>query len=547
MNTTSTAKELEAQWINPGDVSTILFILGGDIVQKAFSQGTGKAYVPVCFSFGCAAYAFIGLVGIIGDGRLLSPPDYACKVLNLGSGYLRESRSFVLGRLLRDMEAVESRMSVADDEDGDYALRISVFEATWNGNDPTKFSWSYLHLIGMVVTLIQLGIALVPFFINRSWNVLLITAAGTVLVQLTGILPQWTAEKLPNRQRSAQIFALTTGNGSRDIMVILGYGRCLDLEALASMPSPRISRPWEKFRWLSKPQRNKMKEPMMPRRNTMLRNAKRCAVWPVRGLPLGFILTQTSFIILSVLWLLLLINVSGSRSIPETWCILGVGGLGMFQNAWLAAAEVPTKLRNLPLKRVDRIKSRKVMDAIMDFHTTYGRGTSLRNEFFPGELKPEEKSWWHGDYSQYEKKRREDKLRSESRRDSPNKYPRFLYDGTELEYLHQAEPFVLTDDFDSGRQYPKASPEVDVAGSKQSTKGSDSNEPTERRQWDIERGPETSHNANEKVTNTDGGIDVDNKKRMVDGAGLMRLSPTTRHSLIMRPRTDSMKSIPWAT
>ena len=62
-------------------------VVGGDVVQNAFAQGTGKLYTPVCFSFGCVAYAFTTLVGIIGDGRLLPRPDYPAKVLNLGSGY----------------------------------------------------------------------------------------------------------------------------------------------------------------------------------------------------------------------------------------------------------------------------------------------------------------------------------------------------------------------------------------------------------------------------------------------------------------------------
>jgi len=128
----STSHQLATQWVNPSDVSTILFVLGGDVVQKAFSQATGKLYVPVCFSFGCVAYAFVALVGIIGDGRLLAPPDYPCKVLNLKSGYLRENKNFVLGRLLRDLEAIETRKENlpsedGSDEGGNYGLKITGF------------------------------------------------------------------------------------------------------------------------------------------------------------------------------------------------------------------------------------------------------------------------------------------------------------------------------------------------------------------------------------------------------------------------------------
>ncbi|RSL58079.1 hypothetical protein CEP53_006245 [Fusarium sp. AF-6] len=422
---TSTSAELASQWINPGDVSTILLALGGDVVQKAFSQGTGKVYVPVCFSFGCVAYAFIALVGIIGDGRLLSPPDYPCKVFNLRSGYQRESKSFVLSRLLRDLEAIESRNTDGEeDTNGDYdpngyGLRISVFEATWNGNDRTQFSWSWIHLVGFIVTIIQFTLAAIPFIVNRTWSVLLITAAGTVLVQWTGLLPQWRAEKLPNRQRSPEIYALTSGNGSREVMVILGYGRCLDLESLAASQSPRNGRPWEKFRLLSRPQQGYNKEPSIPRRNTFLRKATKCQKGPFKGFPVGFIITQVSCGCLSVLWLLLLVNVSARSMFPESWCLIGVGALGMFQNAWLAARELSPEMRNIPLKRVDQIKARKVMDCIMDFHTTYKLGEPLRDEFFPGRLRPAEAAWWEGDYEKYDEERRGTPSRGLPQREMP--------------------------------------------------------------------------------------------------------------------------------
>ena len=70
-NSTGVAAELVAQWANPADISTILLIIGGDVVQKAFAQGSGKFYVPVCFSFGCVAYAFLGLELPIRE----NPPD----------------------------------------------------------------------------------------------------------------------------------------------------------------------------------------------------------------------------------------------------------------------------------------------------------------------------------------------------------------------------------------------------------------------------------------------------------------------------------------
>ncbi|KAF5241795.1 hypothetical protein FANTH_9011 [Fusarium anthophilum] len=417
----STSNNLASQWVNPSDVSTILFVLGGDVVQKAYSQATGKIYVPVCFSFGCVAYAFVALVGIIGDGRLLAPPDYPCKVLNLKSGYLRENKNFIIGRLLRDLEAIETREAniAAEDQGFDgssYALKITVFEAMWNKNERTEFSWGWIHIVGIVITLIQLTLAFIPFIVSRTWSVLLITVAGILLVQWTGLLPQWRAEKLPNRQRSDQVYAITSGNGSREVMVIRGSGNCLDLESLAASQSPRNGRPWEKFLWLSRPQEGRDRDLSVIRRNTMLRKAKRSDTWLFRGVPIGFIITQASCACLSVLWLLLLVNVSARGEFPDSWCLLGVGGLGMFQNAWLAAKELTPESRNIPLKRVDQVTGRKAMDCIMDFHSTYNLGEPLRDEFFPGALRPDEEAWWKGDVEKYNERRVSEKSRGEPRR-----------------------------------------------------------------------------------------------------------------------------------
>jgi hypothetical protein len=426
--TTDVTGALATQWANPVDVLSILLIIGGDVVQRAFAQGTGKIYVPVCFSFGCVAYAFMGLVNIIGDGRLLPPPDYSCKVFNLGSGYSRDSKSFVIGRLLRDLEASEARLVKASERD--YALKITVFRASYNRNGRAGFSWTYLHLVGLGVTALQLAISAIPYILSQDWSVMLITLAGTFLIQWAGMLPQWTAEKLPHRQDSRSIFALTSGNGSRDIMVILGYGNCLDLESLAVQQTPRNSRPWEKFKWLSKPSKRPKATVAFHRHDSWQRQAISCNLWPLSGFPLGFAITRLSYGLLSIIWLFLLINVSAAKNFPDSWCLLAIGGIGMFQNAWLAAKELSPPMRNIPLERIDEITSRKVMDGIMDFHYTYELGEPLRKEFFPGKLNDDEEKWWSNDCKQYDDKRIGVTARGTPRRLRPEKYKKFIYAAT---------------------------------------------------------------------------------------------------------------------
>ncbi|KAK8038605.1 hypothetical protein PG993_007016 [Apiospora rasikravindrae] len=202
-----------------------------------------------------------------------------------------------------------------------------------------------------------------------------ITVVGTLLIQIMGILPQWRAEKLPNGYRLVSIA------------------------------------PWEKFQQLSQP---------IDLENSggfSIRDIQGQKAKKFRGLASGFRLTQITCWVLSVLWLLLLVNVAASTD--YTWCILGVGVLGMFQNAWLAAVELPPAKRNMPLFHCDTIMAHKVMDGIMDFDMTYSRGLPLMEEFFPGRLHPEEVEWWRGNTKRYDEIRMRKAQRGISRSKEP--------------------------------------------------------------------------------------------------------------------------------
>ncbi|KAK8079304.1 hypothetical protein PG994_003111 [Apiospora phragmitis] len=391
--TTSTAEALAGQWGNPTDISTILMIIGGDVVQKALAQGTGLWYfTPVCFSFGWVSYAFAALVNVLGDGRLLPPPDYPAKVLNLGSGYLG-----------RRPPAARPR----HDDDGDgAALRITVYDAVENrSGDLTRFRWTRTHSVALLIIADQFGLAAGPIALYGEWDIMTIVAVGTFLAQIAGSLPQWRAEKLPNRQKSREMYALTRGNGSREVVVISGKGKCFDLEELAALPNPQSGRLWEKFTGaslLSVPLLQGLRgfgtptptesEPLKPRK-------------PCR-LPLGFWLTRIVVTVQSILWLLLLVNVSMPRA--SNWFLLGIGAIGMFQNGISAGSDCDPKHRNLPLLKVKTIRSQKVMDGLMDLEVTYGNGEALLHEFFPGHLHPDEEEWWAGNKDPYDKKRKQE-------------------------------------------------------------------------------------------------------------------------------------------
>ncbi|PMD32826.1 hypothetical protein L207DRAFT_470816, partial [Hyaloscypha variabilis F] len=359
-DTPSDGSILRSQWTNPSDVLSVLMIIGGDIVQKALAETSGGLFTPVCFSFGWVAYSFTALVNLLGDGRLLPEPDYPVKVFNLGNGYVRENKHWVIGRIGRDHEM---RMTKEHPLEGN-ALRISVFEAARCRTSTAVAGSGMARLFSVVAMLVQFGVAAIPVAVWGEWGVMMITAAGTLGALAAGALPQWRAEKLPIRTDSRKNFAISSGNGSRNIMIILGRGNCLDLEELAKGRERCHS--------------NGMK----------IRTSKM-----MFGVPLGFIMTGALCTVQSVFWIALLITVSGLRS--HSWFILAVGAVGMFQNAAVAAIGRDSSKRNLPLIEVDQIISRKVMDGLMDLEVTFpGHAPFLIEEFFPGELTDEEVEWW---------------------------------------------------------------------------------------------------------------------------------------------------------
>ena len=394
-NSGNSAAELSRQWTNPSDVLSVLLIIGGDIVQKAIAQTAGGVFTPVCFSFGWVGYSLLALVGVLGDGHLLPDPDYLVKVFNLGSGYVRENQNWVVGRILRDNTILMEKIRPL----GRQAIRISIYEAVKTDMDSSAAGRGSVRFWGISVMLLQLIIAAIPLILYREWGVLLITGSGTVLALLAAALPQWRAEKLPNKRNSNKVFALTSGNGSRDIMIILGNGRCLDLEELSSREMPRSSRFWHSARLLTKPVL-KGGEKTYHANGNEVRDA--ITIWNV---PIGFLITIVVTALQVLCWLIVLISVAGLKS--HTWFLLLVGALGMFQNAAVAAISRNPSKRNLPLCHVETIMTNKVMDGLMDLEVTYPRtACHLLREFFPGSLLWEEKAWWNGQTGAYDDERK---------------------------------------------------------------------------------------------------------------------------------------------
>ena len=126
---------------NPSEVFSVLLIIGGDIIQKAIAQLSGRRVTFLSFSFGWVAYAFGALMSAFGDGTFMPPPDYPASVIEVGSRNKKANGSWVIGRLIRDLESeVEGQMETWDyppehaggkpikSGESDSGLLISIYE-----------------------------------------------------------------------------------------------------------------------------------------------------------------------------------------------------------------------------------------------------------------------------------------------------------------------------------------------------------------------------------------------------------------------------------
>lgn len=315
----SPALELKSQLQNPGDIFSLLLLVGGDVVQKAVAQLVGVRFklsqrgptvhlTPAVFSFGWVAYAFTSLAAALGDHRLMPAPDTDVQVINCENGYTRANNAWILGRLLRDHESrvenLESTENAPTGSTGKVSLLIDVLVAekiNKQGPPPSTTWW-----LSWLLILVQIIVASIPWIKWGYWPVFMVTICGTLLAMVTAALPQWAAEKWPADQlhvKKVKPVAITRGNGSRYVMLILSHDGSWDLE---SMASGRLN---------------------------------------------GSPSTKPILAFITLLWILLLLAVTGMKQ--YTWFLIAVGGSGSIWQTYVAAKPTRSEDVNISLKPWD--------------------------------------------------------------------------------------------------------------------------------------------------------------------------------------------------
>lgn len=354
-----------SQWTRPGDVMSLLLILGGDVIQRALAQLSGGPLTPVAFSFGWVTYSISALLAAVGENKLIPVPDSPGLVINTRSRYARQNNSWILGRIIRDFgywkdpqvgEAERTFLDLAKQrqpaaaEGGRappaprVALCVAVYEADYHKHAAVaEHDWVWYS--GLVCAVVQMGISSIPWVLWGDWSIFLVTGTGILLALASGSFPQWGAEKWSCRRESTKTAALTKGNGSKDCIVIIGGGAGLDLEDLSGgrevdIPHTRI--------WTS---------------------------------------------IMATLWVALLIAVSGLHD--HTWFLLAIGVTGMVQNIIVCGAPRNPSAFGIHLRFKEAIVEDKVMKVLKETEEKYPFvGRSLVDVFFPGGLRPDEKIYW---------------------------------------------------------------------------------------------------------------------------------------------------------
>jgi hypothetical protein len=296
----------------------------------------------VSFGFGLLSYTFTLLTAAFtGLSSILPAPEIESKVLNLTSGQGRTNTSFVLSRVLRDLESrYPSKLG---------GLVIEVLDAS------APLSPLYANRHTVIVCVAQILIAGgYGFLSGGDFSVMGILVTALWAMQTLTLLPGWTTQKFSARKDGGKnaCYALLRGNGYRHVFVIKNtHPEAWNLQDLAATGAPSYD------------------------------------YAQMRELPVIF---AVFFIFLFLTMLATQLSYSGSIILI---CIMFYGTLG---NLLIAGLPRAPWAHGVALESIEVIQGDdKVMVALQSLEEKYpGYGAPLVKEFFPVGLREDEKKWW---------------------------------------------------------------------------------------------------------------------------------------------------------
>ena len=327
-----------------------LFVVGGDVIHKALAQCTRDTDDPrdVAFGFGWLQYAISSLLPVVsGQRKVLPAPEiHDMQVMNMNAGHARINHSWVLSRLLRDLEKqVDSKSGKVG------GLSVTVIDTM---EDPRKKmgkkeQYQYLGFpVDQVTFIPQLIIAMMS---GDPLMLALIVALAVVLSSTTQKLPVWKKEKFAARHNANDVYALMRGNGHRHVFIIRNKSAAAwNLEDLAAASI----NDYDWYNWEGA---------------------------ATVGLAIGWF-------VLSAL------ACSMKEHAGYLLAIMAVGHIG---NMYTAFYPRPSAYHGFHFDMANKqtFDNSKVMVTLKELETGHeGYGQKLLNTFFPGGLWEEDKAWW---------------------------------------------------------------------------------------------------------------------------------------------------------
>ncbi|KAF2443523.1 hypothetical protein P171DRAFT_495283 [Karstenula rhodostoma CBS 690.94] len=219
-----------------GTLVAIFMVIGEPVLRTALAVATTEYLdtksTGLPLSFGWLSYAVISLVPVFAGVRGVMPePEIDCSIVNMESGRSRKNKSWMLARLVRDLEKAAG-VTVA-------GLKISIYDA----GKPFKSTLlgPKLHIITDNTILVQSTVATVLIFTTLfgygpGYMITLLIHFGLDLSGLTTQLSAFRAEKFTARADGTanNVYALMRNGDQRHIFIIRNiHNNALDLEDLA--------------------------------------------------------------------------------------------------------------------------------------------------------------------------------------------------------------------------------------------------------------------------------------------------------------------------